>query len=167
MSCSLNCTDVSDQKLVQACSIYTGSLRQAAGKDLCSKDDVLAGRWVKMYWGSDKECGEGYVSKVVPGKVEDYTCCSSSQQCNAPEAIPPPIKCFETTSNFLAGYCSGKTARFSVCAVSQARADERAAKFAEVRIRKALLVLHLDAPLLIQMCRLQGASTGSLEISPY
>jgi hypothetical protein len=155
MNCAVNCTDPKDQRLVPACSIYNGSLRQAAGKDLCSNDDIRYGRWVKMYWGTEQECGEGYIPQVVPGKIEEYTCCSASQQCNAPAAMPPAIKCFNIESSFSAGYCQGKTASFSICAVSQTRANERAAKFAEVRlIHTTLLTIRLLHTVPDQMCRL-------------
>ncbi len=101
---------------------------------ICNDADVLAGRWIKVYWDSDEDCGEGYDPTFWPGIMQEKTCCSSSQQCNAPGATPPSIKCFGIKSSPSAGYCAGKTAAFSMCATSQARANERASKFADVRI---------------------------------
>jgi hypothetical protein len=99
---------------------------------ICSDADVLAGRWVKLYWESDEDCGEGYDPTFWPGIMKNKTCCSGSQDCNAPGATPPPLKCFSTRSSYSAGFCAGKTASYSYCAVSQTRADEKAAFFAKV-----------------------------------
>jgi hypothetical protein len=148
LKCSINCTNPQGEGLVRACELKT-SIETISypsnrlNKSICSGTDVLAGRWVKVYWGSDEECGEGYVPKLYPGFIENRTCCSSSQRCNAPGATPPSIKCFGIKSSPTSGYCTGKTASFSVCAASQTRADERAALFAMVRTdSKFLLGVH-------------------------
>ena len=137
-NCAINCTIKSDGRKPVACAVKE-ALTGAIGT-MCSEDDVLAGRWVKLYWDSDEDCGEGYDPEFWPGIMKEKTCCSTSQECNAPQATPPSIKCFDTKSTFTDGYCAGKTASFSACAVSQARADERAAKYAEVRIKTSLLM---------------------------
>ena len=139
LPCSLQCTDPRGEGTVRACDLktYIETLSYPSNrlnKSICSSNDVLAGRWVKVYWGSDEECGDGYVPALYPGLIENRTCCSSSQQCNAPGATSPSNKCFGIKSSPSSGYCSGKTANFSICAVSQTRADERAANFATVRI---------------------------------
>ncbi len=141
-NCSINCTNPRDDKTGAACYVksYLSNLNQ--GLPICSEADALAGRWVKLYWDTNDDCGEGYDPTFWPGIMKNKTCCSGSQECNAPGAAPPLIKCFSTMSSFSAGYCAGKTAKYSACAVSQRRADEKAAKFAEVgNIRLLTLTL--------------------------
>ena len=132
-NCSLNCTNPNDVRVGAACAVKTGLNTLSPGTPICSDADVLAGRWVKLYWDSNDDCNEGYDPTWMPGIMREKTCCTTSQQCNAPGATPPSIKCFRTTSSYSAGFCAGKTARYSVCAVSQTRADERAAKLAKVK----------------------------------
>ena len=141
-NCSFDCTNPSGDSQIRACYLKSAItnisyLNKGSNKSICSGADVLAGRWVKLYWGSDEECAEGYNPKLWPGILEEHSCCSSSQQCNAPGAAPPSIKCFGIKSSPSAGYCAGKTASFSICSVSQARADERAAKATQVRMRQS------------------------------
>jgi hypothetical protein len=135
-NCSIDCVSPSPSGSVvaRACALKTALSAVSQNKPICSDADVLSGRWVKLYWDSDEDCGEGYQSTWAPGIWKEKTCCSGSQQCNAPGATPPTMKCFSTRSSVSAGYCVGKTASFSACAVSQTRADEKSAKSAEVVI---------------------------------
>jgi hypothetical protein len=130
-NCSLNGTN----PLKESDGDKFWRLSNALNQDvkICSDADALAGRWVKLYWESNDDCLEGFDPTFLPGIAKDKTCCSGSQDCNAPGATPPPIKCFGTKANYSTGYCAGKTASFSACAVSQTRADERAAFFAKVQ----------------------------------
>jgi hypothetical protein len=146
-NCALNCTNTRDDKVAAMCSVKSalGIINQTT--PICSAADVLAARWVKLYWDSDDDCSEGYDPSTWPGIMLEKTCCSTaqlSQQCNAPGATAPSIKCFGTKSSVSTGYCAGKTANFSVCAASQTSADERVSRFAQVRInmRQPTLLLN-------------------------
>ncbi len=122
------------------CSARDG-LSTLAGRPVCSNTSVLAGRWVRLYWGVDFDCGEGYQRDVFPGIVKEQLCCSGSQQCNAPGAAPPSIKCFTAKISPAVGYCAGKASNVSVCASSQTRANEKAAKVAKVLMNTMLSFL--------------------------
>ena len=138
-NCSLNCTNPvssTDQRVAAACGVKNAL--SAAIAPVCSDSDVLAGRWVKLYWDSDDDCGEGYDQLFWPGILKEKTCCSGSQQCNAPGATPPTIKCYGVKYNFSSGYCAGKTGSYTSCAVSQARADEKAASYAQATTKTSL-----------------------------
>ena len=96
---------------------------------VCEADDVAAKRWVRGYWGSDDACSEGLTPKPLSGVMEQLLCCASSGQpgCNAPGAAPPAVKCFQTGTTFSSGTCAGRSTSYSVCAVNQSRANEKAA----------------------------------------
>jgi hypothetical protein len=132
-NCALNCTKPSNELILYACFIKMYVDMVTASAPVCSDADVRAGRWTKLYWDSEDDCGEGFDPVFWPGIMKNKSCCSGSQTCNAPGAMPPVIKCFSTKSTFSAGYCAGKTVSYSACAISQTRADAKAVKFAEVR----------------------------------
>jgi hypothetical protein len=65
-----------------------------------------------------------------PGIMEQTWCCPSNSPsgCNAPGAPPPTVKCYKTSTSFSSGICAGRSASYSICAVSQIRADQRASR---------------------------------------
>ncbi len=137
LNCSLNCTDPSDPRVAAACALNKGLSLIAPNSSICSSADILAGQWVKVYFPSDDDCEEGFDPSWWPGILKEKLCCSASQACNAPGAIPPSNKCFSTKFSPSAGYCAGKSSSLFVCATSQARANEKAAKAAQVWINPA------------------------------
>jgi hypothetical protein len=138
LNCSIDCTNsmlAADERVSLACSLKYDLSSLFPAKPICNDADVRAGRWVKLYWDMDEDCGEGYdPSEYWPGILKEKLCCSDSQRCNGPGVAPPPVKCFGVKYSIASGYCAGTTGSYSTCAVSQTRADEDAASYAEARI---------------------------------
>jgi hypothetical protein len=123
VNCGINCTSPVAQPFVQTCN----NIRSASG---CSAADIDAKRWVRIYWadvGSERNCNEGIQPMKAPGIMQQLFCCAGTQSCNKPGAAVPPIKCFQTSTTFPTGTCANKTATYSVCAVNQERANQKAA----------------------------------------
>ncbi len=137
-NCALACSNPSDTRVAAACHVKADLSAITRVQSVCSDADVLAGRWVKLYWDTDEDCGEGYDPIWWPGILKEKTCCTASQICNAPAASPPSLRCFSAKFSPSAGYCAGKISSVSACAVSQARAEEKAASIAKVKINNAL-----------------------------
>ena len=127
INCGLNCSSPSDPRVAAVC----GVIGAVSG---CNVDDVAKKRWLRMYWGSDDQCNEGFWPKEWPGIMEQVLCCDASEKagCNAPGSAAPTVRCFGTASFFWSGSCSGRTANYSVCAVSQDHADQEAASASSV-----------------------------------
>lgn len=129
INCGINCVSPPDERVAAVCvvmSVYS----------VCSADDVAARRWVRGYWGSDEACNEGLWARQWPGIMEQVLCCASSGQpgCNAPGAAPPAVKCFQTSTTYTSGVCAGRSTSYSVCAVNQSRANEKALAVSKVRL---------------------------------
>jgi hypothetical protein len=125
VNCGLNCTSPRPPSFDKACIFMFST-------SACSAEDIAAKRWVRMYWsdtGSETLCNEGIWPMKQPGILEQVFCCASQGKlgCNAPGAAAPPIKCFKTSSTFPSGTCANKTTTYSVCAVNQTRANQKAA----------------------------------------
>ena len=110
----LNCSSPSDPRVAAVC----GVIGAVSG---CNVDDVAKKRWLRMYWGSDDQCNEGFWPKEWPGIMEQVLCCDASEKttCNAPGSAAPAVRCFETALNYSSGPCSNQMTTYSVCAVNQ------------------------------------------------
>ncbi len=173
-NCALNCTNPKDTRIGAACAVKSVLSTITPDKPICSDSDVSAGRWVKLYWDSDEDCGEGYDSTWWPGIMKEKTCCTASQRCNAPGATPPSLRCFSTKFSPAAGYCAGKTSSVSVCTASQARADERGSLSTKVSTRDPSQLSDAPTPPnccmyleLIWTCSLQKSSTPTVHTFPF